>query len=89
MKAGKLTEEIIRDNVKPLMYTRMRLGEFDPPSMNPYTKINMSVVQSPEHRELAIKAAAMTFVLLKNTNGFAPRKGKSGLVSVGVSVPCL
>ena len=41
-------------------------GEFDPPSMNPYTSIDMSVVQSPEHQALAMKAAQMTFTLLKN-----------------------
>ena len=44
----------------------MRLGEFDPPQMNPYSFYNLSLVQSPEHRALAVKAAMQTFVLLKN-----------------------
>jgi len=56
------------------MYTRMRLGDFDPPEMNLYSKIDMSVVLSPAHRELAVQAASMSFVLLKNLNGFLPIK---------------
>ena len=72
MYAGKLTEQEIRDNVKPLFYTRMRLGEFDPEDMNPYNKIDMSEVQSAEHRELAVRAAMESFVLLKNNFEYLP-----------------
>ena len=57
---------MVRQRVKPLMYTRMRLGEFDPPSMNPYDSISMSVVQSAAHQKLALLAAMKSFVLLKN-----------------------
>ena len=73
-KAGLLTEKQIRDNVWPLMYTRMRLGEFDPEEMNPYNAIDMSYVQSAAHRELALQAAMKTFVLLKNDQGLLPLK---------------
>lgn len=72
MSEGKLTEQEIRNNVKPLFYTRMRLGLFDPPEMNPYNKIDMSEVQSKSHRDLAILAAQKSFVLLKNTDKFLP-----------------
>jgi beta-glucosidase len=72
MKAGLLTEKQIRDNVWPLMYTRMRLGEFDPVEMNPYNAINMSIVQSTSHRQLALQAAMKTFVLLKNDESLLP-----------------
>lgn len=75
MSLGKLTEQEIRDNVKPLFYTRMRLGEFDPEEMNPYNKIDNSVIQSPEHRDLAIRAAMESFVLLKNRDDLLPLKG--------------
>ena len=36
-----ITEKEIRDSIKPLFMTRMRLGEFDPPEMNPYTKVRV------------------------------------------------
>src|SRR6218665_2709903 len=74
MKAGLLTEKQIRDNVRPLMYTRMRLGEFDPEEMNPYNAVNMSYVQSVAHRALALQAAMKTFVLLKNDRDLLPLK---------------
>ena len=69
---GLVTEKTIRESVKPLFYTRMKLGEFDPPHMNPYSYLNMSVVQSVKHQELAVKAALQTFVLLKNDHNILP-----------------
>ena len=74
----------LRENVKPLFYTRMRLGEFDPPDMVPYNKINTSVIQSPEHQELAIKTAMRTFVLMKNKGNILPLKQK--FKTLGVSI---
>jgi len=67
-----LTAADISASLKPLLYTRMRLGDFDPPEMNPYWKIDKSVVLSPAHQELAVQAASMSFVLLKNTNRYLP-----------------
>lgn len=73
IKQGKLTEETVRERVTPLFYTRMRLGEFDPPEMNPYSTLSNSDVETPAHEELAIEAAMKSFVLLKN-NGILPLK---------------
>jgi len=67
-----------------MFYTRMRLGEFDPPQMNPYSSIDMSVVLSSEHRELAIQAASMSFVLLKNSNGYLPIKKRFSHLAVSI-----
>ena len=60
----------------------MRLGEFDPEDMNPYNKINTSAIQSEEHRELAIKAAMRSFVLLKNDKNILPLKSKVSNLAV-------
>ncbi|KAK6170944.1 hypothetical protein SNE40_019222 [Patella caerulea] len=70
---GFITEDLVRDRVKPLFYTRMRLGEFDPPELNPYTFINTSVINDQAHRDLALEVAMKSFVLLKN-NGVLPLK---------------
>ncbi len=67
-----MTEEEFRDTAKPLFYTRMRLGLFDPPEMVPYNQINMSVVQSSKHQKLAVKAGMMSFVLMKNVDNLLP-----------------
>ena len=78
-----LTETEVRNNVKPMFYTRMRLGEFDPPSRNPYTKISdTSIIQNKQHQDLAIKAAMMSFVLLKNTNNALPILSKPKHIAV-------
>ncbi|CAG5114562.1 unnamed protein product [Candidula unifasciata] len=74
VRQGKLTEEVVRERVRPLFYTRMRLGEFDPPDNNPYAQLNNSVVESPAHISLAVEAATKTFVLLKNQNNILPLK---------------
>lgn len=67
---------MLRDRVRPLFYTRMRLGEFDPPAMNPYSSLDLSVVQSPEHRNLSLEAAVKSFVLLKNVRGTLPLRAR-------------
>ncbi|KAK7108560.1 uncharacterized protein [Littorina saxatilis] len=68
---GKVTEDTVKERVRPLFYTRMRLGEFDPPEMNPYSKLSNADVETPEHKALALEAAMKSFVLLKN-NGVLP-----------------
>ncbi|XP_069126419.1 uncharacterized protein [Argopecten irradians] len=72
MQSGKLKEDVIRSSVKPLFYTRMRLGEFDPDNKNPYNFLNLSNIQSNDHRALSLKAAMKSFVLLKNVNNLLP-----------------
>ncbi|CAJ0935828.1 unnamed protein product [Ranitomeya imitator] len=63
---GNITLETVKQRLYPLFYTRMRLGEFDPPDMNPYSSLDLSSVQSQEHRDLAVEAAIKSFILLKN-----------------------
>ncbi|NXY00346.1 XYL2 arabinofuranosidase, partial [Centropus bengalensis] len=70
------SSQTLRARVRPLFYTRMRLGEFDPPAMNPYNALDMSVVQSPEHRNLSLEAAVKSFVLLKNVRGTLPLRAQ-------------
>lgn len=81
IQQGKVAEETVRERVSPLFYTRMRLGEFDPPEMNPYFTLSTADVETSEHKQLAVEAAMKSFVLLKN-NGLLPLKGH--LKSIGV-----
>lgn len=82
VRQGMVSPVTIKARVKPLLYTRMRLGEFDPPSMNPYVAIDPSVVQSEEHREVAIETAIKSFVLLKNQGNVLPLKKTYSKVAV-------
>jgi len=71
-RQGLLPEERLNDAVFRVLRDRFRLGEFDPPEMVPYSKISPSVICSPEHRALALRAARESIVLLINKNGFLP-----------------
>jgi beta-glucosidase len=63
---GFVTDDTINKSLAILLRTRFRLGMFDPPKLNPYARIPVSVIHSPEHQALARKAAAESVVLLKN-----------------------
>ena len=54
--------------------------------MNPYNKITMAVVMSPEHRKLAIKSAQKSFVLLKNKDKILPLKSLYDKVAVSMRI---
>ena len=82
VEKGLVNKSTIVELVKPLYYTRMRLGEFDPPELNPYAKISMSVIESKIHQEIAIQAAMKTYVLLKNKDNILPLKAKVGTLAV-------
>lgn len=67
-----LTEAEIDRSVKRLFTARFRLGMFDPPEVVPYSQIPISVVDSPEHRDLALEVAQQSLVLLKNEDNLLP-----------------
>ncbi len=72
VRAGKLTEARLNDAVSRVLGVLMRLGEFDPPDMVPYSKIAPDVICSPKNRAVALEAARQSIVLLQNRNGFLP-----------------
>ncbi|MGA3024186.1 MAG: glycoside hydrolase family 3 C-terminal domain-containing protein [Bryobacteraceae bacterium] len=71
VKQGLLTEKDIDVSVKRLLRARFALGMFDPPEMVKYAQTPDSENDSEEHRQLALKAARETMVLLKN-DGILP-----------------
>jgi beta-glucosidase len=66
VKQGLLTEADLDTSLRRLFTARMRLGMFDPPSMVPYANTPESEIDSAAHRELALKIARESMVLLKN-----------------------
>jgi beta-glucosidase len=84
VKNGLITEAEIDVSLKRLMMARFRLGMFDPPEMVPYARIPITVVNAPAHRELALKAARESIVLLKNENNTLPlRKDIKTIAVIG------
>ncbi|HEY7333875.1 MAG TPA: glycoside hydrolase family 3 N-terminal domain-containing protein [Bryobacteraceae bacterium] len=72
VKAGLITESEIDRSLERLFTARFKLGMFDPPARVPFSKIPYSVVDSAEHRKLALEAARKSIVLLKNDKGILP-----------------
>ena len=71
VRRGDITEEQIDVSVRRLLKGRFELGDFDPDSIVPWTRIPPSVIASKEHRLLALQMAREQMVLLKN-NGILP-----------------
>jgi beta-glucosidase len=69
---GYITEEEVRAAAIPLFTIRMRLGMFDSTINNPYLNYSLDIIQSQEHRDLAVHLATQSFVLLTNPNNFLP-----------------
>jgi beta-glucosidase len=72
VRQGLVSEKTIDDSLAVLLPTRFKLGMFDPPEMNPYTKIPTSVIHCAKHRQLAREAAVKSLVLLKNDKNVLP-----------------
>jgi len=69
-----ITETQINTALRRLFTARFRLGMFDPPSSYAYGRIGMEENNSPAHRQLSLKAARESIVLLKNDGGVLPLK---------------
>ena len=74
VKQGLLTEADLDRSLKRLFTARMRLGMFDPPNMVLYANTSESEIDSPAHRQLALKTAQESMTLLKN-DGVLPLAG--------------
>jgi beta-glucosidase len=81
VKDGLIKESEIDAAVKRLFTARMRLGMFDNLGDVPFNQIPMSDNDSPAHRQLALKAARESMVLLKN-EGVLPIKASIGTIAV-------
>ena len=66
-----ITEKEIDQALYYTLWTRFKLGLFDPPQDCPYSKIGIDQNDTPEHRALALKVAEESIVLLKN-DGILP-----------------
>lgn len=66
VQKGLVTEKEIDQALYYTLWTRFRLGVFDPPEKCPYSKIGIDQNDTPEHEALALKVAEEALVLLKN-----------------------
>ena len=81
-----ISESVLDHSLVRSFTGRILLGEFDPPEQIPYSKIPISCLESPAHRELAREAARQSIVLFKNENNTLPLD-KSRVKKVAVIGP--
>ena len=81
VKQGLLSEKDIDVTVTRLFTARFRLGMFDPPEMVKYAQTPDSVIDSEAHRQLALKTARESMVLLKN-DGVLPLSAQTKKIAV-------
>lgn len=75
IEKGLMTEEDIDRSLKNSLRARFKLGEFDPPELNPYSSVDPSEMDCEAHRRTNHMAALEQFVLLKNSGLLPLKKG--------------
>ncbi|GGG63088.1 glycosyl hydrolase [Edaphobacter dinghuensis] len=86
VKSGRLPIADVNRALARVLTVGFRLGAFDPPTENPYTKIPASVIRSNEHLQLSLQTALESMTLLTNHHNFLPIK-KENLKRVAVIGP--
>ena len=72
LERGAIAEADLDAALRHLLRAKFKLGMFDPAEAVAFTSIPEGVIDSPEHRALARRAAAESFVLLKNAGATLP-----------------
>jgi beta-glucosidase len=72
VQQGILPESTIDLAVTRTLTARFKLGMFDPPALVPWSSLGAGANDTMAHRELALKTALESLVLLKNDNHLLP-----------------
>lgn len=81
VKSGLLNEKELDGALRRLLTARFQLGMFDPPDSVPFAKIAPSENDSAAHRQIALRAARESIVLLEN-DGILPLKKAPKVIAV-------
>jgi beta-glucosidase len=82
VRQGLLPEAVLDQALRRLFSARIQLGMFDPPAIVPYSAITPAENDTEAHRQLALKTARESIVLLKNGSGLLPLKQTPGTIAV-------
>jgi beta-glucosidase len=79
---GLIDEKEIDERLLRVLAGRFDLGEMDDDSLVPWSKIPVSVIDSKEHKELALKMAQESMTLLQNKNNTLPLSKSAKKIAV-------
>jgi beta-glucosidase len=82
VQKGLITEPEIDRALYHTLWTRFRLGLFDPAEKVPFSKITIKDNDTPEHEALALKVAEESIVLLKNDGVLPLNRAKLKRIAV-------
>jgi beta-glucosidase len=82
VQQGLLSEADLDRALRRLFVARFRLGLFDPPSSIPYSKLSAADNDTEAHRQLSLRTARESLVLLKNKDSFLPLKHPPSSIAV-------
>ena len=82
VRRGLISEQEVDKHVVRLLEGRFDLGEMDDPSLVEWSRIPYSVMDSKEHRQIALDVARQTIVLLQNKDNILPLKKNAEKIAV-------
>jgi len=82
LEKGLITEDEIDKHLMRVLVGRFDLGEMDNDSLVSWSAIPMSVVNSEQHRALALKMAQESMTLLQNKNNILPLSKSTKRIAV-------
>jgi beta-glucosidase len=87
----QVSERDLDSALAGILRTQIKLGFYDPPSLNPFSGYGEDSVANTYHQSLARKMAQQSMVLLKNEKGILPlsKKNVSSIMVVGPNAASL
>jgi beta-glucosidase len=89
VKQNVVSEALLTQSAERLYTARFQLGMFDKPGMNPNDSIPFTETASEPHRQVALKAAQESMVLLKNSGVLPLKAGTQSIAVVGPTAALL
>jgi beta-glucosidase-like glycosyl hydrolase len=87
VRSGMLPQAVIDRALQRLFGARFRLGLFDPPASVPYATLSAADNDTEAHRQLALRVARESIVLLKNRDHLLPLKAARSRSRSSVRMP--
>ena len=81
VEAGLLSEADVDRSLTKVLAARIRLGELD--GIDPWAGLDSTLVEGPAHRELSLRMARESLVLLKNDNDLLPLRPGARFALIG------